>query len=170
MHLRTLVRALAAGLVLAACESSTGSEPKMEGVWLLQTAKGRALPASVDTVFRNDGVTYTVDRIMAGSVEFIDADSAIYTLADQSTLYLPGGDSLRARRCLQIPVPYRVQGSRVLLIVEPSLYGQQGRLRLDTLQIGEDLLVQETRSRRNTPLRLEFRPAAQPAQCFVNTP
>lgn len=169
MHLRTFSRALAAALALAACESSTGSDP-MEGVWLLQSAKGRPLPAAVDTIFRTDRVTYTVDRVVHGSVEFLNADSAVYIFADQSTTYFPDGDSLRASRCVQMAVPYRVQGPRVLLIVEPSLFGLPGTLRLDTLQLGDDRLVQDTRSRRGTSMRLEYAPGGQPAQCFANNP
>jgi hypothetical protein len=167
MPLRTFVRALAASLALGACESSTGAEP-MEDIWLLQRAEGRPLPAIVDTIFRNDGTVFAIDRVIAGSVEFLNADSARYILFEQSVVYSSSrGDSLRSARCLQMNVPYRVHDSRVLLIVEPTLYNQPGRLRLDTLRIGEGTLVQDTRSRRNTPLHLEYAPGDQPAQCVA---
>ena len=168
MPLRPFVRALAASLALAACESSTGPEP-MDGVWVLQSAEGRPLPAIVDTLFRTDGTVFAVDRVIAGSVEFLNADSARYILFEQSVSYSPSrGDSLRSARCLQMNVPYRVHDSRVLLIVEPTLYNQPGRLRLDTLRIGNGTLVQDTRSRRNMPLHLEYAPGGQPAQCSAD--
>ena len=168
MPLRPFVHALAASLALAACESSTAPEP-MAGVWVLQHAEGRALPAIVDTVFRTDGSVFAVDRVIAGSVEFLNADSARYILFDQSVVYSSSrDDSLRSGRCLQMNVPYRVHDSRVLLIVEPSVYNQPGRLRLDTLRIEAGTLVQDTRSRRNTPLHLEYAPGSQPAQCVTD--
>lgn len=170
MPLRPFVRALAASLALAACESSTGPEP-MEGVWVVQSAEGRPLPASVDTIFRTDGSVFAIDRVIAGSVEFLNPDSARYILFEQSVSYSPSrGDSLRSARCLQMNVPYRVHDSRVLLIVEPTLYNQPGRLRLDTLRIEDGTLVQDTRSRRNLPLHLEYAPGGPPAQCVADAP
>jgi hypothetical protein len=166
MPLRPVVRALAASLALGACESSTAPEP-MGGVWVVQSAEGRPLPASVDTIFRTDGSIFAVDQVIAGSLEFLNADSARYILFEQSVVYSSTrGDSLRSGRCLQMNVPYRVHDSRVLLIVEPILYNQPGPLRLDTLRIGDGRLVQDTRSRRNLPLHLEYAPGSQPAQCI----
>jgi hypothetical protein len=164
MHLRSIVRVTAACLALAACESSTGSTP-VEGIYNMTSVDGRPLPATVDSVVWNDGVTYTVERLERSSVEIMGGDSAIYTISRRAVTRLASGDSAYSGNCFTWPVPYRIQGDRLILIVEPALWGQTGRLRLDSLQIVDETLVRTTRNASGAPLRLEYAPATQPTRC-----
>lgn len=164
MQTRIFVRVAAACLALAACESSTGSA-RLEGVYLLRTVEGRPVPAVLDSLPWNDGVTYSIQRLVAGSVEFRGRDTAVYTRRTRHVTFHAGMDSLWSESCLSAPVPYRVQGDRLLLVIEPALMGQTGRLRLDTLQAGDETLVHQTRTPQGRPLRLEYATASQPAQC-----
>ena len=164
MHFPNIARLAAVCLALAACESSTGSTP-VEGTYTLYSVEGRLLPATLDSVRWADGTTYTVDRLLASSVEMLGADSARYTLSERKVTYFASGDSAYSGSCISIPVPYRVQGDRLLLIVEPALWGQPGPLRLDSLQIGEKSLVRNIRGASGAPLRLEYAASGQPARC-----
>ncbi|HEX2079215.1 MAG TPA: hypothetical protein VHG08_15930 [Longimicrobium sp.] len=164
MQLRHIARALALSLALAACEGSTGSQP-LEGAYVLQTVEGRPVPAAVDTQYWSDNVTYTVNRVMAGSLEFLDRDSVVYSLAHQTVTYFSAADSAFSGRCTSVPVQYRVRNGRLLLIVEPALWGQQGRLRIDTLQVENGRLVHDTRSEGGKAIRLEYAAASRPAHC-----
>jgi hypothetical protein len=164
MHFRNIARVAAVCLALAACESSTGSTP-VEGTYTLYSVEGRLLPVTVDSVRWADGTAYTVDRLLASSVEILSADSARYTLSERKVTYIAPGDSVYSGRCISMPVPYRVQGDRLLLIIEPALWGQPGPLRLDSLQIGDESLVRNIRGVSGAPLRLEYAASAQPARC-----
>lgn len=163
MQFRHIARALALSLALAACEGSTGSQP-LEGVYVLQTVEGRPVPAAVDTQYWSDNATYTVNRVLARSLEFLDRDSVVYTAAHQTVTYF-GADSASSGGCTSIPVPYRVRSGRLLLIIEPALWGQQGRLRIDTLQVENGELVHNTRSAGGKPIRLEYAAGIEPTRC-----
>jgi hypothetical protein len=163
MQIRNIARALALSLALAACEGSTDSVP-LDGAYVLQTVEGRPVPAAVDTQYWSDNVTYTVNRVLARSLAFMDGDSVVYTTHEQTVTYF-GADSAWSGRCTTGPVPYRVRNGRVLLIVEPALFGQEGRLRIDTLQVENGELVHNTRSPAGKPLRLEYAAASQAARC-----
>jgi hypothetical protein len=163
MRLRHIARALALSLALAACEGSTDSTP-LDGVYLLQTVEGRPVPAAMDTQYWSDNITYSVNRVEAGSLEFLDGDNVVYTTSHQTVTYF-GADSAWSGQCTSVPVPYRVSNGRLLLIVEPALFGQLGRLRIDTLQVENDELVHNTRSAGGKPIRLEYGQASQPARC-----
>lgn len=164
-----MVRVTAACLALAACESSTGSSP-VQGIYNLTSVDGRPLPATLDSVVWDDGVTYSVNRMERSSVEIMDGDSAYYTISQRMVIHRPAGDSAYSGSCFTWPVPYRIQGDRLVLIVEPALWGQTGRLRLDSLQIGDDMLVRTTRNAAGAPLRLEYAPATQPTRCVGINP
>lgn len=165
MQIRNIARALALSLALAACEGSTDSAP-LDGVYVLRTVEGRPVPAAVDTQYWSDNVTYTVNRVMARSLEFLDRDSVVYTAAHQAVTYFSAADSASSGGCTSFPVQYRVRNGRLLLIVEPALIGQQGRLRIDTLQVENGELVHNTRSEGGKPIRLEYAAASQPARCL----
>ncbi|HEU0298337.1 MAG TPA: hypothetical protein VFR37_02760 [Longimicrobium sp.] len=169
MQYRHIARTLALSLALAACEGSTDSVP-LDGVYVLQMVEGQPVPAAVDTQYWNDNVTYSVNRVMARSLEFLDRDSVVYTTAHQTVTYFSAADSAFSVGCTSAPVPYRVRNGRLLLIVEPALFGQQGRLRIDTLQVENDELVHNIRSEGGRPLRLEYAPASQPARCASPLP
>ncbi|WP_420130566.1 hypothetical protein [Longimicrobium sp.] len=164
MHLRSIVHVTAACLTLAACESSTGSTP-VQGIYNLTSVNGRPLPATLDSVVWEDGITYTLEGLERSSVEIMDGDSALYTISRSTMTRYASGSFAHSGTCSTWSVPYRIQGSRLLLIVEPALLGQTGRLRLDTLEIGDDMLVRNTRSATGAPARLEYTPATQPARC-----
>lgn len=164
MQIRSIARTLALSLALAACEGSTDSVP-LDGVYVLRTVDGRPVPAVVDTQFWSDNVTYSVNRVLAGSLEFLGRDSAAYTTVHQTATYF-GADSTWSVQCTAVPVPYRVRNGRLLLIVEPALAGGQGRLRIDTLQVENGELVHDTRSPRGKPIRLKYGAASQPVFCI----
>lgn len=164
MQFRHIARVLALGLALAACEGSTDSQP-LTGIYVLQTVEGRPVPAAVDTQYWSDNVTYTVNRVMAGSLEFLGRDSVTYTTAYRTVTYFSAADSAFSAGCASFPVQYRVRNGRLLLIVEPALIGQQGRLRIDTLQVENGGLVHNTRSPGGKPIRLEYGAGSQPAHC-----
>ena len=164
MRFNTLLRGMAAGLALAACDSSTGPQP-LEGAYVLLTVEGRPVPAALDSSFWTDGATYTVDRVVARSLEFRDEDVVFYTQVEETVTRFARGDSVVGGRCVSFYAPYRVQGSRLLLVIEPALYGEAGRLRLDTLQIGSGRLVHDVRTRTGRPVRLEYRSSGTPRPC-----
>lgn len=154
-------------LALAACESSSTGSDVLQGVYTLRTVEGRPLPATLDSLQWSDGVTYTVDRVVAGSIQFQGRDTAQYTLSTRVVTYNAPGDSLVGARCFSMPVVYRVQGDRLILVVEPALVGQTGRLRLDSLQIGGETLAHTTRNGSGRSVRLEYATGGQPAQCTL---
>lgn len=164
MQTRSFFRVAAACLALAACESSTGSEP-LQGIYSVWSVDGRLVPASLDSAIWSDGTTYTANRLVGASLEFLDGDSVQYTWSERVVTYRAPGDSIWGGQCVSMAVPYRVRGDRLLLIVEPALIGQQSRLRLDTLEIGDEALVQHTRRSSGPPARLEYAPVGQPVRC-----
>lgn len=155
MHLRNFVRPLALCVALAACESSTDARP-LQGVYAVRSVEGRAMPAALDTLYWNDNVTYNVHRLMGRSVEFLGRDSARYTTSERITLYSPGQDTLFSASCKSMTLPYRTRNGQVLLIVEPALLGERGRLRIDTLTISNETLEQSVRITRGRTARLEY--------------
>lgn len=164
MHNSTIRRAALAALLLAACDSSTGSEP-LDGVYLAQTANGRALPAVMDSLPWNDGQTYTLQRLVAASVEFLDDENARYTYEERVVAYHAAFDSVGGGHCRSVTVPYRSENGSIVLVVEPALYGDDGPLRLDTLQLQNGRLVQTIRSETGKAVNVEFARAQQPARC-----
>lgn len=165
MHLRTLVRVTAACLALAACESSTEPTP-LGGAYTLLRVDGKPVPATLDSASFGNGSAYTVRRLVQGSVEILGGDSAMYTRSERTVTFFSAADSVYSANCITVPLPYRVQGDRLLLIIEPALWGQPGRLRVDSLQIGDDTLVQDTRRASGAPLQLEYVAFGQaPARC-----
>lgn len=163
MHLSVACRAAAVALLLAACGDSTGSDP-MTGVYVAQSVNGRAVPAVLDSMPWNDGTTYTLQRLMAASVEFLDDENARYTFVERHVAYT-GADSVGGGSCQSLTLPYRREGSRVVLVVEPALYGQQGPLRLDTLQVQNDELVQNVRTSGGKSASVTFARGVEAADC-----
>jgi hypothetical protein len=147
-------RALAIALLLAACDSSTEPEP-LTGVYVAQSADGRAMPALVDSLPWTDGRGYTLYRLTHASVEFLDHEYAYWTYGERQVSPVRG-DSAISARCRSVTVPYRRENGRVLLIIEPALFGETGRLRMDTLEIQNDKLVQTVRVESGKPVRVEY--------------
>lgn len=156
-------RAALAALLLAACESSTGSEP-MEGVYVAQSVDGRAVPAVLDSLQWNDGTTYTLQRLLAASVEFLDGENARYTVEERLVAYR-GADSVFDGLCRSVTLPYRRVGGHVVLVVEPRIVGQQGPLRLDTLRVQNGNLIQNVRTASQKSVHVTFARAQQPEHC-----
>ena len=163
MHSSIVRRTALAALLLAACESSTGSEP-MEGVYVAQSVNGRAVPAVLDSLAWSDGTTYTLHRLLGASVEFLDGENARYTFQERLVAY-SGADSIAAADCRSVTLPYRREGGRVVLVVEPRIFGQDGRLRLDTLLVQNGQLVQNVRTAAGQSVPVTFAPAQQPEHC-----
>lgn len=164
MHLRIIVRVTAACLALAACDSATGSRP-VEGTYTLRSVNGRPVPATVDSVVWNDGVTYSVDVLAGSSVEILGADSARYTLSERTVTHLPSGDIVFEASCISIPMRYRLRSGGLILIADAAQLGRTGRLRLAPLRIADETLVLDTQSGSGAPIQLEYVASTQPARC-----
>lgn len=156
MNFSVARRAALTALLLAACDSSTDPEP-LARVYTAQTADGRAMPALVDSLPWTDGTTYTLYRLTHASVEFLDDENAHWTFGERQVApSLYRGDTVYSAQCRSVTVPYRRENGRVLLIVEPALIGETGRLRIDTLQIENDQLVQTVRTASGKSVRVEL--------------
>ncbi len=154
MQFSVVCRAAAIALLLAACDSSTDPEP-LTGAYVAQTADGRAMPALVDSLPWTDRDRYTLYRLTHASVEFLDDENAHWTYGERQVAPL-GGDSSYSARCRSVTVPYRRENGRVLLIIEPALIGETGRLRMDTLEIQNGRLVQTVRVQSGKSVRVEY--------------
>lgn len=149
--------------MLAACDSSSGPEP-LTGIYAAQTADGRPVPATMDSAQWSDGYNSTIFRLMGASVEFLDDETVRYTLAERTVTYM-GADSLHGDECYWVNLPYRMDDGRVLLVVEPALFGQTGRLRVDTLTVQNDRLTQTVRASTKKPVQVEFARAQRATPC-----
>ena len=157
MRSSILRRAALAALLLAACgDSATDPEP-LARVYMATTAGGRAMPAVVDSLPWTDGRSYTLYRLTHASVEFLDDENARWTHGERQVApSVFGGDSTYSASCRSVTVPYRRENGRVLLIIEPELMGETGRLRIDTLQIENDKLVQTVPTVSGKSVRVEY--------------
>jgi hypothetical protein len=151
----TALRALAVALLLAACDSSTDAEP-LTGVYVAQSANGRPIPAVLDSIQLGDGQSYLHYRLMGASVQFLDGENARYTVSMSSGA---------AEHCTSFPVPYRRQYGRVILVVAPVISGDTGPLRLDSLQVRDDRLVQTIRTATGKTATVEYARAQRPETC-----
>lgn len=163
MRSRFPLFAVAATLALAACDGAAGPEP-LAGIYLAQTVDGRPVPAVLDSVPWNDGSTVTVFRLTAASVEFIDRENARYTVSERAVAYRQS-DSIPGGSCMSIVVPYRRDAGRVVLVVEPALYGGSGRLHLDTLHVQNDELVQTITAPTGKPATVRYARRTRGAEC-----
>lgn len=164
MRFRTALSALATGLLLAACDSSTSGPQPLTGIYAAQTADGRPVPATLDSAQWNDGSTFTVFRLMGASVEFLDDETARYTFSERTVTYM-NADSLHGDQCYWVNLPYRMDQGRVLLVVEPALFGETGRLRVDTLPVQNNRLTQTVRASTGKRVQVEFAPAQEATPC-----
>ncbi len=75
------------------------------------------------------------------------------------------GQPLPAGQCISVVLPYRRENGRVLLVVEPALMGQEGRLRLDTLVLQDDRLTQSVPIANGRRVPVEFVRGGEAATC-----
>jgi hypothetical protein len=163
MQLSVFRRAAAITLLLAACDSSTAPQP-LTGLYVAQSAEGRAMPAVVDSAMWNDGETYTLYRLARASVEFVDGENARWTVDEQQVAYWRD-QTLTGGSCHSVTMPYRRQGGRVVLVVEPALLGQTGPMRLDTLQLQNDQLEQTVKVTSGKTVRVRYARGQGQAGC-----
>jgi hypothetical protein len=152
--------------VLAACDgtsSSTGTEPPMTGVFVARSVDGRAMPAMTDSVPLTRGEGYVLYRLAQASLEFLDGENARLILGQETET---GTYGVVAARCVEATVPYRRQGERIVLVVEPKLMFQEGPLRLDTLHMQGEGLEQTMLAPTRKPVRVQYaRVSQRPAGC-----
>jgi hypothetical protein len=112
------------------------------------------VPAAYDSTFWEDG-SNRFSRVVGRSLEFLANDSARYAAADDVVERLPDGDwHVWASDCESRTVPFRREGDRGILTIDPNIFLPQSAppqaVVHDTLEVVGSRLVQLKREEPTT--------------------
>jgi hypothetical protein len=133
-------------LALAACQD-TSTEPSLAASYLLATVDDKPVPAIYDSIFRDDGSSNRLYRILGRSLEIVSRDSAQYAQATDVVERLSDGSLMVwAADCTSLQVAYRRVGHRIILTIDPNILLLPGTpprpITHDTLEVMGSGLVQ----------------------------